>query len=251
MYNHFTWCEVTSFDLSEAMCFYENVFGWEMSETIGNYSTCYSDGKQSAGLLKMTRNFREAELPSFWLPYVRVDSLFDMVNLAVELGGKIEVHPSDFIIDGEKVGRYALVRDTAGAGLMLYEGEDLGGLDEAAKSDARMVTNQLHVDSVYGVSKFYEQLFGWKFTQDPDGYRRYVISDMKGKKVGSLIELDKKNQGVKNCWMIHFAVKDVGRTLRKAKNFGGLVIIDLTDTDYAFALVQDTQGAFFCIRGAA
>ncbi len=252
MFNDFTWCEVSSFDLSESKCFYESVFKWEISETMENYSTCYSEDRPSAGMMEMPQNFQELELPAFWLSFVKVDSLFDMVNLAVELGGKIEIHPTEFVSGDQCVGKYALVRDPSGAGLMLFEGEDLRGKDRERVSNGRMVWNELHVNSakVRGVSKFYERLLGWEFIKDTTEQGRYNVMDSKGIRVASLLEIDRGIRGDKNYWMVYFGVDDVDATLKSVKQYGGLVIIDLTATSYGFALVQDTQGAFFCVQGA-
>ena len=67
--------------------------------------------------------------------------------------------------------------------------------------------------------------------------------------MASLMELDYASREGKNCWMVYFSVDDISSTLRVVKKYGGLVIIDVSDTGYGFALVQDTQGAFFCIQG--
>ncbi|MGJ8655011.1 MAG: VOC family protein [Akkermansiaceae bacterium] len=249
MFNHFTWCEVNSFDLSEAECFYENVFSWRISEPIKNYRTCYSEEVSVAGMLGIPGQVSDAALHSRWLSYVSVDSLHDMVNLAVELGGKIETHSRDFYRGGEVMGKFALLNDPTGARLMLYEGEDLRVKDSGLRSDGRMALNELHVNSMHGVRQFYEKLLGWKFESDPSGYGRFLIFDMKGRKVASLLELDKKVnvKAERNCWMVYFTVNNVDETLKRISKYGGLVIVDLANTGYGFSLVQDTQGAFFCI----
>lgn len=243
MLNHFTWCELSVFDLSEAKCFYESVFAWEVGVREGNYHMCYSEESPSAGMHEVAWGTKGVELSPSWLPYVRVDSLHDMVNLALELGGKIEMHSREFM-RGEKVmGNHALMRDPFGSRMMLYEGKDLGG-----QTDGRMRLSELHVDSLHRVRRFYEKLLGWKFKQDSNVNGRHLILDKKGEEAGSLFELDSELMKVESNWLVYFYVENMDATLQKVRQYGGLVIIDLTKENYGFALVQDSQGAFFCVR---
>lgn len=243
MYNEFTWCETATFDVPEIKYFYESVFGWNMDGENNDYCICHSDHKPAAGILEMPRKFQERAMPAFWLSFIKVESVKDTVAQAIKLGAKIEIRPTEL----EGWGEYALIRDLAGAGFMIYQGEELQ-TRSSLESHGCMVWNELHVSSVHTVKKFYERLFGWKIELKSQRDATYEVLSPKGETIASMIELDEDQAEGKQYWMVYFGVKDVESTISAVQKNQGLVLFDLNENGERMTMVQDPQGAVFCLQ---
>ncbi len=245
-WNTFTWCDLSTYDLHKARAFYQAVLGWSAhslgaSQYADDYTLFYSGSNSAAGVYTMPVPFQNIKMPSFWMSYVRVESLDDCCKRAVELGAKCEVEPTQLDVDS----RIALIRDPAGAGFTLYQGPELHGLDSEAKH-GRMCCNELHVSDFNEVESFYTNLFGWKINTDPVVPYRKLIHDSTDNTIASALELDESTKGPKNYWAITFATDDIDRTLEAATNAGGEVLMQ-PDGALGFAMVMDNQGAMFCL----
>ena len=100
--------------------------------------------------------------------------------------------------------------------------------------------------------KFYTELFGWDFTDNPMGPGMvYTMLKKNGKEVGALYELmpDMKEQGVPPHWMSYVWVTNADETAAKAKELGGTVLKDPFDvmTFGRMAVIQDPTGAVFSL----
>ncbi len=244
--NNFTWCDLSTFDLEQALRFYARVFGWSsqpmQDDRRGDdYTLCYAGEDASAAIYTMPEFFQSIDMPSFWMSYVHVDSLERKVALATELGAKCEIEPTAFDADG----RFALVRDPAGAGFTLHEGLDLDGRDALARH-GRMCWNELHVPSLEVVGSFYEALFDWKIKSDATPDYRYIVQTEGGEAVASILVLDEATKGPKNYWAVMFAVDDLDAVVRSVTEAGGSVLM-MPSTELPFAMATDDQGAMFCV----
>lgn len=181
-------------------------------------------------------------MPSFWMSYVRVESLRHSVDLAVSLGAKCEIEPTAFGAQSH----FALIRDPFGAGFTLYEGEDLNGRDKQGRH-GRMSWNELHVPSIDLVEPFYRGLFGWAIAPDPSFTYRHAIKSPAGATIASILEIDEQTKGPKNYWAVFFAVRNVSAMLKAVTDSGGSVLMMQPIDDMQFAMATDDQGAMFCL----
>ena len=112
--NHcdFAWTDLSTFDTGAARAFYAALFGWRFDEQDG-YHYAQVGSRKSAGVFAMPRKFQEMGLPSFWMSYISVTDIDQVVERAKEQGAIVEVQPTTFMDQG----RIALIRDPAGAGL--------------------------------------------------------------------------------------------------------------------------------------
>jgi uncharacterized protein len=112
-----THIEFPADDLERAQRFYAELFGWQLREMDGVpgyflFSTGEADaiggaiGRRGDSVGPQTR------------PYVEVDSIDDILGRVVELGGEVLSGKED--IPGN--GWYAVIRDSEGTELGLYEG---------------------------------------------------------------------------------------------------------------------------------
>lgn len=119
--NPFVWTDLSTYDLGQARRDYARLFGWTYSRG-WSYDLALLGSDQVAGLYPTPQKMRAIQMPSFWMSYFQVEHLEPYVEAADAFeGAKIEVRPEAF----SGSGRVALIRDPAGAGFTLYEGEPL------------------------------------------------------------------------------------------------------------------------------
>ena len=100
--------------------------------------------------------------------------------------------------------------------------------------------------------KFYTELFGWDFTDNPIGPDMvYTMFKLNGKDVGALYQLSSEmlSQGIPPHWMSYISVTDADETAQKAKSLGGTLRkepFDVFDVG-RMAVVQDPTGAVFAL----
>ncbi|HKP46009.1 MAG TPA: VOC family protein [Pyrinomonadaceae bacterium] len=100
--------------------------------------------------------------------------------------------------------------------------------------------------------KFYTELFGWSFTDNPMGPNMvYTMLKQDGKEVGALYNLDAemKSAGVPPHWMSYLSVANADQIAKKAKDAGATLMKEPFDVmDFGrMAVVQDPTGAMFSL----
>jgi predicted enzyme related to lactoylglutathione lyase len=114
------WTDLTVENAEQIRDFYSAVVGWKPSGVdMGGYNDFNMNdpetGKPVAGVCH-ARGVN-AELPPVWLIYVNVEDIALSVARCVELGGQVIVGPKE--MSGH--GKYAVIRDPAGAHMALFE----------------------------------------------------------------------------------------------------------------------------------
>jgi predicted enzyme related to lactoylglutathione lyase len=123
---HPVWFDLTLPDAEPARDFYAQVVGWR-SEAVdmGGYSDFVMlapDGSGVAGVCNARGS--NADLPPVWMVYFLVDDLEAALETAASHGGTILKDPSR-----AGAGRYAVIRDPAGAACALYQMEAEAGTE--------------------------------------------------------------------------------------------------------------------------
>lgn len=95
-----SWMELQSPDPEAAAAFYAAVHGWSVHASEG-YTEFDSDGEHVAGMTK-----GEAGRPAAWVPVFGVEDVDGVAARAAELGGAVQVPPTDF-----PGGRFAVLTD--------------------------------------------------------------------------------------------------------------------------------------------
>jgi len=238
MKNEFIWCDLSTFRPDVAAQFYRDVLGWEMDDASDGYRNAFSGGSPVAAIYEMPPFFRKINMPSFWMSYIRVESVVAVVESASKAGGKIELE-EDF---GD--GKIALIRDSLGAGFTVYEGGMLSGLTGGTHRGSR-VGHTLRISSRSAVETFYGTVFGWQMMPEGDGH--WSLSNSAGDPMARLVESSDAERGGFEYWEIAFAVDDLRATGRLIEKQGGTVFGE-TQFDTRKALsVADMDGAAFCI----
>jgi uncharacterized protein len=105
----FSWSELITTDTKAALEFYTKLFGWntEVMHMPGMDYTVVKAGERGIGGVMMAPE----GVPAGWKTYVTVDNIDETAKLAVSLGGKVCMPPTDI----PDVGRFAILIDPQGA----------------------------------------------------------------------------------------------------------------------------------------
>ncbi|GAB3723873.1 VOC family protein [Nocardiopsis oceani] len=152
------WLELGASDVGAALDFYGNVFDWvpvSGGARTGNYQVMVSDGAFAAGVGTL---FDEDELPE-WTPFFWVPDLDAAVVRAHDLGGRVEVQPTDVF----ELGRLAHVTDPQGGWIALWQPGSFSSLQATDRPNS-LCWMELWTSSAQGAKDFYAGLFGWEFS---------------------------------------------------------------------------------------
>ena len=100
--------------------------------------------------------------------------------------------------------------------------------------------------------KFYTELFGWSFTDNPMGPDMvYTMLKQDGKDVGALYEMhaEMRSMGIPPHWLSYVSVESADESAAKAKALGATLMKEPFDvfTVGRMAVVQDPTGAVFAL----
>ena len=113
------WNELITDDARKAEDFYKRVFGWT-SEKVpmqrgGNYTMFKKDTVQAAGMMQATPEMKLTH--PYWLIYFGADDCDKSADKAKQLGGKIQMPPTDI----PNVGRFSVISDPQGGYFAIFK----------------------------------------------------------------------------------------------------------------------------------
>lgn len=118
------WVDLTIPNAKEVREFYLTVTGWDSDEfNMGDYSdyvVSTPEKKQTVAGIVHARG-ENANLPPYWLIYIKVRSLEESMEAARNNGGEIVAGPKSF-----GAARFCVVKDPAGAVFGIIEGDAEG-----------------------------------------------------------------------------------------------------------------------------
>ncbi len=238
MNSHFTWIDLSTFDVGAAKKFYRNVFDWDFIPDSSGYISCSSQETPSAGLYVMPEFLQKIHMPSFWMTYIAVEDVKAIATKARELGGKIELE------EQKDWGKIVLIRDPAGAGFTCYQGDALK-TERDLSSHGRWGWSELFVSDISLVRSFYTSLFDWSIENETDD--RYAIFNKEKEKIASIQIAPNEIKGEKEFWAVYFTIRDQKAAKISIEQAGGRVIDGHKNTDGKHLLAYDNQGAAFLI----
>lgn len=237
----FCWIELMAAEAEGARAFYSQLFDWDVREiSMGEMGTYYIFQKNGADAAAMYQRMPDmANVPPFWMSYVRVDDTDASTEKAKSLGGTVHNGPMD--VPGQ--GRMTVLADPQGAAFAIWQPkghEGIGVRDEAGT----LCWNELQVRDAGAAKQFYPALFPWRMKESPD-YTEWHIGDQA---VGGMIAA-KAPEHVPSFWMPYFAVDDCDAAAAKAQSLGGRVYAPPFDVPNVgrMAVLGDSQGAHFAI----
>jgi len=239
--NTFVWSDLSTFDIQATRAFYNQCFGWDYQEIDNDYVLCEADKQAVGGLYTMPEKFQSIGMPSFWMSYIKVPNIQQVVRAAQEHGGKVEIQPQN----APGGGLITLIRDPAGAGFTCYEGDDPGGRDTTG-GIGRMVWNELHVSDIAKIESFYTCVFGW-VVKPGGGTDRYLIyASPHDTEAFAGIQISSNSvKGDKEYWGVYFSVNCLSTASKYVEQFGGKIVAEQPLGSERAVLAYDPQGAAF------
>lgn len=246
-YTHgqFNWVDLNSHDMDRAKEFYGNLFGWDVDDVdTGDgpgYALFRNDGKIVAGVGQMSDEMKTEGVPSMWNSYINVEGIEGIVTAAERRGATV-VAPVMQVMDA---GKMAFIRDPTGAIVAFWEaGTHVGA--ELVNQPGSFCWNELATRDVAAAKKFYSELFGWEYQDNPHAPSVYYIIKLKGRNNGGILQMTEDWGEIPPIWMTYFAVSDVDEDAKRIEDLGGKLHHGPFDTAAGrLAVVSDDQGAMF------
>lgn len=254
---NFVWTDLSSYDTKASRQFYAGVFGWEMydagkmpsdpDDTFGmdavNYHVATTGDKAVAGIFDMPPFFQKIKMPPFWMSYLAVDNIEQVVARAKTVEGVIvDIEPTPF---GD--GLMALIRDPNGAGFTCYDGPSIDSKGDGSQY-GQMVWNELITSDISAVEHFYRHVLGFDVVADNDFYDdngsiRVKLINQEGEEVAGIQQVDESTRGNKVYWLSFFSVDSVSEFSQRVTAAGGEIISQTQDS----AVFYDNTGACFAV----
>lgn len=117
----FVWYELMTSDVPAAQAFYGSVLGWTAKDSgmPGMTYILFHAGENGVGgLMSVPEDATKMGMKPCWMGYVAVDDVDASAAEVKTMGGVVHREPAE--IPG--VGRFAVVGDPQGAGIMLFKG---------------------------------------------------------------------------------------------------------------------------------
>lgn len=233
----FSWAELITSDAEAAKRFYTSVFGWEYRDDPipdgSVYTTALRDGKAVAAL------FESHEQPPHWNCYVTVESADASAARASELGATVVAEPFD-VMD---LGRMAVITDTVGAALCLWEPRTHIGAS-LVNAPGAMTWNDLITPDPAESARFYGELFGWT-TKEIEGGEGYRVIFNGERSNGGMMPA---RESMPPSWMPYLGHEDVDMLLKEVGGIGLQVFFGPMQLPSGrIAVVGDPQGAVFAL----
>ena len=234
--NTIIFADLSTYTPKKTIKFYRNVFGWDYYKDF-DYYLAYKGDQMVSGLYETPYKFKKMNMPHFWMTYIHVENVENVVKKAVNSGGIIEIQQQ---MPG--FGKVALIRDPQGAGFTIYEGDTLENVRTEAKPNT-LVWNELHVSDLENVIPFYQSIFNWKF-QPAEGntHKVYTQND---RYIADVLEIPNIYKGKHEYWVCTFGVENLRKSIQKILGQGGDIVID---EGVRILCTDDSKQSFFYIQ---
>jgi uncharacterized protein len=239
----FCWPELATTDAAAARSFYAELFGWDLRDVAATKTIFTLAGRDAAALYPLAASPGDRGASPRWNSYVAVASADASAAAAVSLGGTVLTEPFDVGMSG----RTAVVRDSQGATLSLWEARGSPGIGVEGEVGSLCWT-ELATTDVDAARRFYAGLFGWTYRKSggADGY-----TEIAGGKefVGGILPIEKDREEATPAWSPYFRVADCDVAVADAKALGARILAGPTDIPNVgrTAYLADPQGATFAV----
>ncbi len=237
------WVVIATPDSSASAAFYGRLFGWQVSDPGGGYTTLQLDGLDVAGMFQLPDEAREAGAAGRWLVYLATDDIGKQLDRVRPAGGKI-LTPA-FDLPG--AGRMAIVADATGAELGLWEAWGHPGAAVTGKPGS-LTWTELLTRSRAAAANFYTAVFGWEVESVRAGEETFITCSLHGTPVAGMVQMSAAWGDTPSFWMPYFAVTDADAMASLAVSLGGELAMPPRDAaGRRLAVVRDPLGALFYV----
>lgn len=233
----FLWCDLATFDVVTTLDYYRRLFQWEVKTEDFNDNSVYyyvsSSKDVTAGVYEMPQEFKDQNMPSFWMSYIGVDDVVESLKLVEKLGGTLILGPATFG-NGAKI---AMVEDPTGARFTLFSGTYLQPRSTEMIPGAHF-WNELYTSDPEKSAAFYSELFGWAIESDhEDGNWR--VNNLAGRLTTAFQDCSKAIEPLNvPQWTVCFAVEDLET----------FVMESFSGADGEAKWTRNANGAALCLK---
>lgn len=243
----FCWVELATTDPAAMKKFYAELFGWtaldfDMGES-GQYHIFQLGGRHSAAMFQLTPDMLERGVPTHWGVFIAVESADEAAKQAAALGATTIMEPFDVGEDG----RLAIVMDTLGAPINLWQGRGTPGVGVMHEPGA-LAWTQLNATDPAKAKTFYGGLFGWQAHDTASAMGPYTQWTLGKNMIAGMMPMP-PGAGAPSHWLTYFAVDDVDASHAKLTAMGGKTWVPPMDIPGVgrMTVVSDPQGASFAM----
>ena len=226
------WVELASVEPAYAAEFYAGLFGWEPAGDRFRLG-----GRAAAGLTRA-----RADRPAGWLTYLAVDDLGAAIARVEGAGGRCVSAPAE-----GHGGRSAVIADTTGAILGLWQHADFTGA-EVAGEPGTMTWPELLTDDPARAMDFYSRAFGWLLRDEygSDGSRGEWLTPAHDAVAGLAPGGDVAR------WRSAFQVADCHEAIARCRRLGGELVVGPLEMGFgSYADLVDPWGLRFAVAAPA
>ncbi len=231
----FVWFDLLTHDHDKVQTYYENLFGWKISEAVGEarYSLITNKGSIIGGIAKI-----EKEEQSVWLGSISIGNVEKAVARVKQMGGKV-LEPVQTVDDR---GVMALVEDNMGAAFVLL---NTGSRDPAVRpvQAGDWLWTDLFTNNTTKAGKFYKKLVGLQLkTVSDNSKNKFDLLMLNGKMKSGVVKTPWNH--VAPIWLPYILVESLTETLKKSIQLGGRMFSKFEGG----AILLDPTGAAFGIQ---
>ena len=215
----FCWFNMLTPEPERAREFFRGLFGWTCLDGGMGY-TAQVEGRGVGGLFDLEGPSTPKGTPPLIGLMVKVESADAAAQRVRALGGKAR---PPFDVGG--AGRMSVCHDPNGAEFDVWEPKGLQGTDVDANATGAPTWFETMTSDVERAANFYSALFGWKVDSRASDYRTFALG---GRLVGGAKQSSREAPDSRTHWATYFAVRDAGKTARRAIGLGGEVFAPVT-----------------------
>ncbi len=241
---HSPWVDLVTPDLSKAEAFYTELFGWSYDESeIKGIKTALikKDGQVIGSMIEVKK-----AKSSVWMPAapVSADQLKEKSKTLLDKGAKLAIgtmsqnsRGSQVVFEGAQGEEFSLIADNS-----YY--------DKSARSNnaGTFMGSELWASKPQDARNFYQYAFGVEVSQQDYEGKPYWFFELAGERIAGMIQNPITNQG--SQWVSYIYADNPAAVAQQVTAKGGYVIAapqaELRDGNVA--VVQDPQGAIFCVH---
>ncbi|TRZ41431.1 VOC family protein [Robertkochia solimangrovi] len=235
------WHDLVTPNMYASKKFYGEVFGWTFKDVPGKglgLTTIYNGGKAIGGMIEIPK-----ANTSVWVKAVPVTGLSAKITAIEQAGGGLALPP--VMLKGR--GMQAILQGAQGEEFSLVENPE-AMLTAVSSGENGWLWSELWAENTADAASFYKMAFDVVVEEQNYDNKPYWVLEANGEKLAGMIMNPVDNQGTR--WVPYVRCSDPSAMESKVTTAGGDVLLG-TESGVrggAVVIVQDPQGAVFCIQ---
>lgn len=240
------WVDLQSPDQEASKRFYAELFGWEYQDNPMTpeyvYSMASVGGSAVAAIAPQATEAVNAGITTAWNTYFSVDDIEAVVEKVAPAGGRVLMAADDV----EGFGRMALIEDSIGAPLTLWQGKSLAGA-ELINEPGSFIWHELAAGNWEHAVPFYIDVLGAEKAEVPMEGGSFTMLRVDGQYVAGFRDQEDENSTPR--WEVYFGIADTDAGIATARASGAKLLVEPFDVEGIgrMAMLSDPQGAVFWI----